>query len=137
MTRRITLTRQQVEIVRALADHNMVVIAAARALHYTNGGLRYQLERIHTRTGLNPLNFFDLQKLLLLEEGASMNRYYCLSRPPTLGNLPHLRLWDAETFTERRYVPEIDGMAWGWVEFENELTPAEVAEYELIRQPRR
>ena len=63
-------------------------------------------------------------------------RYYCIDRPPTLGGLPHATLWDAETFTERRYIPEIDRMACGWVEFVRELTPPEIADYKLIRHPR-
>lgn len=65
-----------------------------------------------------------------------MFKYYCILRPPMIGGIPHQMLREAETFTERRYVPEIERMAWGWVEYENPLTPAEIADYELIAAPR-
>lgn len=67
MTRQTKLTPRQIEIVKAFADHDMVTSAAARALHYSSCGLRYQLGRIHSLTGLNPMRFYDLQKLLLME----------------------------------------------------------------------
>jgi hypothetical protein len=54
-----------------------------------------------------------------------------------IGGVPAGRtLIDACAFEERRYVPEIDRMAWGWVEYEEELTLEEVADYELIMKPR-
>lgn len=66
-----------------------------------------------------------------------MYRYYCIMRPPMLGGLPFRRCsLSFEAFDERRYIPEIDRMAWGWVEFTEELTPAEISDYELIREPR-
>ena len=55
------------KMVKALADHDMVTSAAARALSYSNCGLRYQLGRIYNYTGLDPMKFYDLQKLLLME----------------------------------------------------------------------
>ena len=65
-----------------------------------------------------------------------MYRYYCIMRPPMLGGLPAGReIWEAEAFPERRYIPEIDRMAWGWVEYETQLTPMEVSEYELVSAP--
>lgn len=63
-------------------------------------------------------------------------RYYCIMRPPMPGGLPHPGLLEVEAFAERRYVPEIDRMAWGWADYVRELAPAEVSEYELIAQPR-
>ena len=124
-------------MVKTLAEHNMTVVSAARALHYSNCGLRYQLERIHHLTGLNTLNFYDLQKHLLRETGENMNRSDCIARPPKVEDLPRRELWEKEAFTERRYVPDIDSMAWGWVEYEDELTPDEIAKCGLIMQPRR
>lgn len=54
-----------------------------------------------------------------------MYRYYCILRPPMLGGLPFGRvLMEAEHFDDRKYVPEIDRMAWGWVEYTDPLTPA-------------
>lgn len=40
------------------------------------------------------------------------------------------------TFDERRYVPEIDCMTWGWIECDRPLSPKEVSNYELISAPR-
>lgn len=66
-----------------------------------------------------------------------MPKYYCIMRPPMIGGIPNSKLLvDAKAFTERRYVPEIDRMAWGWIEYEEELTLEEVADYELIMKPR-
>lgn len=64
-------------------------------------------------------------------------RYYCPMRPPMIGGLPTGRtLVNAEVFEERQYIAEIDRMVWGWVEYTEPLTPAEVSEYELISAPR-
>lgn len=66
-----------------------------------------------------------------------MPRYYCIMRPPMIGGIPNSKkLIDAMAFEERRYIPEIDRMAWGWIEYEYELCPAEIGEYELIMAPR-
>lgn len=65
-----------------------------------------------------------------------MYRYYCIMRPPRYGKIPHQALRKAEAFTERRYIPEIECMAWGWVEYENPLTPAVIAKFKLIAAPR-
>lgn len=66
-----------------------------------------------------------------------MYRYYCIMRPPMIGGLPHgAILQDAECFAERLYVPEIERMAWGWVEYNEPLSPAEIADYELTAAPR-
>ena len=66
-----------------------------------------------------------------------MYRYYCIMRPPMIGGLPYGRtLQNAEAFDERCYIPEIDRMAWGWVEYAEELTPREISDYELIMHPR-
>ena len=64
-------------------------------------------------------------------------RYYCRMRPPMIGGLPSSgKIVAAEWFHERRYVPEIDCMAWGWVEYDRPLTPKDVSDYELISAPR-
>lgn len=63
-------------------------------------------------------------------------RYYCISRPPMVGGIPNsAMLVDAEAFEERRYIPEIDRMAWGWVEYDHRLSMKEIADYELISAP--
>ena len=65
-----------------------------------------------------------------------MPKYYCIMRPPMIGGIPFGHILQDRTFTERRYVPEIDRMAWGWVQYDEELTLEEVVDYELIREPR-
>lgn len=66
-------------------------------------------------------------------------RYYCKIRPPMIGGIPnrkYLTLVDAEAFEERRYIPEVDCMAWGWVEYDHPLTADEIFDYELRSAPR-
>ena len=61
-------------------------------------------------------------------------KYYCIMRPPMPGGIPKGAL-EVRTFRERRYVPEIDRMAWGYVIYTRELCYAEIREYELIAHP--
>lgn len=64
-------------------------------------------------------------------------RYYCKARPPMIGGIPHSPvLLDCKAFDERRYVPAVDCMAWGWVEYDHPLTATEIADYELRSAPR-
>lgn len=64
-------------------------------------------------------------------------RYYCIMRPPMIGGIPNGGLLlEAKAFDERRYIPAIDRMAWGWLEYDRELTPGEISDYELIMHPR-
>ena len=65
-----------------------------------------------------------------------MYRYYCIMHPPVIRFPRPIWCCDMKTFDERIYIPEIDRMAWGWVEYKEELTPQEIADYELIMQPR-
>lgn len=64
-----------------------------------------------------------------------MPKYYSITRPIVLNAEPPYPC-AAQQFAERRYIPEIDCMAWGWVEYEEELTPQEIADHELVREPR-
>lgn len=65
-----------------------------------------------------------------------MYRYYLITRPKTLGDMPSgANVRAVELFPERRYIPEIDRMAWGYVDCETRLTPMEVSEYELFSAP--
>lgn len=66
-----------------------------------------------------------------------MYHYYCIMRPAAPGTVPRpSEVVNFKHFSERRYVAEIDRMAWGWVEYETPLTPMEISEYELISEPR-
>lgn len=62
--------------------------------------------------------------------------YYCPMRPPTIGSIPTYGLLYVEALDERKYIAEIDRMAWGWAVYRQELTPQEVADYELVMKPR-
>lgn len=59
-----------------------------------------------------------------------MNRYYTLYRPPMPGTIPR-GAKDVEAFDERQYCPEVDAWAWGWAEYDHQLSQEEVDEYEL------
>ncbi|MBP3406738.1 MAG: hypothetical protein J6N18_11595 [Kiritimatiellae bacterium] len=67
--------------------------------------------------------------------GKMMHRYYATQRPPTPGAIP-AGAWNICCYEERRYVPEIDRMAWGWVEYRETLTPEEISDFELVSEPR-
>lgn len=62
--------------------------------------------------------------------------YYCPMRPPSLGAVPTNGLLYVEALTERKYINDIKGTAWGWAVYKRRLTPAEIADYELIEKPR-
>lgn len=53
-----------VVLVLALADNRMNVSEAARALYMHRNGVAYRIKRIQRITGLDPLNFYDLHKLV-------------------------------------------------------------------------
>ena len=66
-----------------------------------------------------------------------MPRYYTTQRPLAPGAIPRLRIpVDFEAWPERQYVPEIDRIAWGWVEYIETLTPEEISDFELVSEPR-
>ena len=64
-------------------------------------------------------------------------RYYCKARPPMIGGIPHSSvLLDCEAFEDRRYIPEVDCMVWGWLEYDHPLSSDEIFDYELRSAPR-
>lgn len=65
-----------------------------------------------------------------------MPKYYSPMRPPTLGAVPKEGLLYVETFKERKYVHCIERLAWGYAVYDRELTPDEIGDHELIREPR-
>lgn len=62
-------------------------------------------------------------------------KYFCVMRPPTPGAIP-AGACNICCYEDRRYVPEIDRMAWGWVEYRETLTPEEISDFELVSEPR-
>lgn len=62
-------------------------------------------------------------------------KYYCIMRPPAPGTIPKGAI-EIRMYNERRYIAEIERMAWGWVEYDRELSYEEIHSYELIAAPR-
>lgn len=65
-----------------------------------------------------------------------MYRYYFPNRPPVLGEIPTFGLVEVVAFHKRRYVEEIDRMAWGYIVLKQPLSPSEVDKYGVISAPR-
>lgn len=64
-----------------------------------------------------------------------MYRYYCIMRPPAPGAIPKGAL-KVKEYSDRKYIAEIDRMAWGWVEYGEALSCDDVHKYELVAEPR-
>lgn len=66
--KRVELTSQDHEAIRALAKCDMNISLTARMLDVRRSTLEYRFERICDITGLNPTRFYELHKLLKLLE---------------------------------------------------------------------
>lgn len=62
--------------------------------------------------------------------------YYCTRYPPDIGYVPFVGMIESTDYGERRYIPEIDLMAWGRVVYNRELSYSEVRAYGLISEPK-
>jgi sugar diacid utilization regulator len=60
------MTKNQKEIVKAFADGNMQLSVAAKLVYKHRNTVGYHLKKIKKETGLDPMNFYDLEKLLIL-----------------------------------------------------------------------
>lgn len=58
------MTLRQAETIVSLAKNNMNARATARAMFVHYQTVMYNIKMIRRNTGLDPLNFYDLQKLL-------------------------------------------------------------------------
>lgn len=58
------LTERDREVVLAFAKNNMDAAKAARDMPMHRNSVIYHLERVKKKTGLNPLVFYDLVKLV-------------------------------------------------------------------------
>lgn len=54
------------ETIRALADNQLRRTEAARQLWISQNAMRYRIDAIKRETGLDPTNFWDMQKLVEL-----------------------------------------------------------------------
>lgn len=58
------LTAKEKEILLAFAENSMNSCKGARSLFMSRSSFYYHFNNIRKKTGLNPLNFYDLVKLL-------------------------------------------------------------------------
>lgn len=58
------MEERKANIILALADNRMNVSEAARALFMHRNTVEYHIRKIRQMTGLDPLNFYDLHKLV-------------------------------------------------------------------------
>lgn len=58
-------------------------------------------------------------------------RYYCRMRPPMPGTIPRGPI-NIEDYGERKHIYKVGCDAWGHVDYERELSPHEVYNYELV-----
>lgn len=58
------MTETDWAIILALAANNMNVSQTSRALYMHRNGVMYHIEKVKRKTGLGPLNFYDLVKLV-------------------------------------------------------------------------
>ena len=62
------MTLRQAETIISLAKNNMNARATARAMFVHHQTVIYNVRMIRRNTGLNPLDFYDLQKLIPMAE---------------------------------------------------------------------
>ena len=58
------MTDKDKEVILALANFNMDVAKTSRGIYAHYNTIRYHVRRIKEETGLNPMNFYDLHKLV-------------------------------------------------------------------------
>lgn len=58
-------------------------------------------------------------------------RYYLLMRPAMPGTIPTRNVVEIHNFDYRQYVSEIDWKAWGYVDYSEKLSDADIKNYEL------
>lgn len=67
----VELTEQEIKIIKALAKNNMKVKQSARSIPASYQYIRYNINKLKRRTGLDPRKFFDLVKLWQIVEEIS------------------------------------------------------------------
>ncbi len=58
------MTITQAEIITKLAKNNINAAATAREMFMHRNTIDYHIRMVYRNTGLNPLNFYDLNQLL-------------------------------------------------------------------------
>ena len=64
-----------------------------------------------------------------------MYKYFFLFRPVSIGTFPKEGLVDFKNYDKRRYVPEIDHNAWGYLLYDRKLTEKEIHSYDFMPMP--
>ena len=59
-------------------------------------------------------------------------KYYSTQRPISPGSIPGDGLANIENFGTPHFVPEISREAWGWAEYNRDLSENEISDYELV-----
>lgn len=58
--------------------------------------------------------------------------YFSTMRPVSIGTYPKKGMVRFENFEKRTYVPDIEREAWGYLEYDRELTREEMENYDLV-----
>lgn len=67
------MTLRQAEVIINLAKNNLNALATARAMFVHHNTVYYNIRMIHRNTGLNPLVFYDMVKLVPMAEEVLRN----------------------------------------------------------------
>lgn len=65
------MTNQESKIIIELAKHGLSALQAAKSLNYHRNTIYYHVKNIRKKTGLNPYDFFDMQKLYPMAQEVS------------------------------------------------------------------
>ena len=65
------MTKQECKIIIELARNQLSALRAAKSLNYHRNTIYYHVKKIRTDTGLDPYDFFDMQKLYPMAEEAA------------------------------------------------------------------
>lgn len=57
------MTKQEAKIIVELAHNQLSALRAAKSLNYHRNTVYYHVRKIRKDTGLDPYDFFDMQKL--------------------------------------------------------------------------
>lgn len=57
------MTKLESQIIIELAHHQLSALQVSKSLNYHRNTIYYHVRRIQEKTGLNPYDFFDMQKL--------------------------------------------------------------------------
>ena len=69
------LSEDRCKIILYLADNKMNVSAVARQLYMHRNTVAYHINRIKQITGKDPLNFYDLYRLVMLSKEERAERW--------------------------------------------------------------